>query len=132
MNRAMFSGVANLKAHQTKMDVIGNNIANVNTYGFRPSVPCSAISITKPSRARRRHHQPRRQQPLQRGLWLRSGTIQTQMSQSSMQNTGFGMDVAIGSGSGHIFYTKAGMLDYDSNGYLTDINGNFVLKPPAR
>ena len=35
MNRAMFSGVAGLKTHQTKMDVIGNNIANVNTYGFK-------------------------------------------------------------------------------------------------
>ncbi len=35
MVRSMFSGVAGLRAHQTKMDVIGNNIANVNTYGFK-------------------------------------------------------------------------------------------------
>ena len=35
MNRAMFSGVAGMKSHQTKMDVIGNNIANVNTYGYK-------------------------------------------------------------------------------------------------
>lgn len=37
MMRAMSSGVAGLKAHQTAMDVVGNNIANVNTYGFKAS-----------------------------------------------------------------------------------------------
>ena len=37
MMRSMFSAVSGLKAHQTKMDVIGNNIANVNTYGFKSS-----------------------------------------------------------------------------------------------
>ena len=35
MMRALYSGVAGLKTHQTKMDVIGNNIANVNTVGFK-------------------------------------------------------------------------------------------------
>ena len=35
MMRSMYSGVAGLKVHQTKMDVIGNNIANVNTIGFK-------------------------------------------------------------------------------------------------
>ena len=37
MMRSLFSGVAGLKSHQTKMDVIGNNIANVNTAGFKAS-----------------------------------------------------------------------------------------------
>ena len=35
MMRALFSGVSGLKAHQTRMDVIGNNIANVNTTGYK-------------------------------------------------------------------------------------------------
>ena len=35
MLQAMFSGVSGLQAHQTKLDVIGNNIANVNTIGFK-------------------------------------------------------------------------------------------------
>ena len=35
MMRSMFSGVSGLKAHQAKMDVIGNNVANVNTLGFK-------------------------------------------------------------------------------------------------
>ena len=37
MMRAMYAGVAGLKTHQTKMDVIGNNIANVNTVAFKSS-----------------------------------------------------------------------------------------------
>ena len=37
MMRSLYSGVAGLKTHQTKMDVIGNNIANVNTAGFKSS-----------------------------------------------------------------------------------------------
>ena len=36
--RSMFSGVTGLRNHQVKMDVIGNNIANVNTVGFKVSV----------------------------------------------------------------------------------------------
>lgn len=35
MMRSLFAGVSGLKVHQTKMDVIGNNIANVNTTGFK-------------------------------------------------------------------------------------------------
>ena len=37
MMRSLFSGVSGLKSHQTRMDVIGNNIANVNTIGFKSS-----------------------------------------------------------------------------------------------
>ena len=37
MVRSLYSGVSGMKVHQTKMDVIGNNIANVNTYGFKSS-----------------------------------------------------------------------------------------------
>ena len=35
MMRSLFSGVSGLKSHNTRMDVIGNNIANVNTTGFK-------------------------------------------------------------------------------------------------
>ena len=38
MMRSMFSGISGLRVHQTKMDVIGNNIANVNTTAFKSSV----------------------------------------------------------------------------------------------
>ena len=38
MMRSLFSGVSGLQNHQTRMDVIGNNVANVNTYGFKKEI----------------------------------------------------------------------------------------------
>lgn len=136
MNRAMFSGVAGMKAHQTKMDVIGNNIANVNTYGYKAQRAVFSDIYYQTLRGASSGSSSRGGiNPSSVGYGSTLNAIQTQMTQSSMQNTGFGMDVAItGEGflqvmdpDGNIFYTKAGMLDYDANGYLTDINGNFVL-----
>lgn len=136
MNRAMLSGVSGMKAHQTKMDVIGNNIANVNTYGFKSQraifsdIYYQSLRSASGGTANRGGINPSGV-----GYGATLASVQTQMTQSSMQNTGFGLDVAItGEGflqvmdpDGNIFYTKAGLLDYDSNGYLTDVNGNFVL-----
>jgi len=136
MNRAMFSGVSGLKAHQTKMDVIGNNIANVNTYGFKAQravfsdILYQTVRDASAGTANRGGTNPSTV-----GYGTMLAGIQTQMTQSSFQSTGFGLDVAIaGEGffqvmdaDGNIFYTKAGMLDYDANGYLVDINGNFIL-----
>ena len=136
MNRAMFSGVAGLKAHQTKMDVIGNNIANVNTYGFKAQRAVFSDIFYQTLRSASGGTTSRGgTNPSSVGYGSTLAAVQTQMTQSSMQSTGFGLDVAItGEGffqvmdaDGNIFYTKAGLLDYDSNGYLTDINGNFVL-----
>ncbi len=140
MNRAMFSGVAGLKTHQTKMDVIGNNIANVNTYGFKSQRAVFSDIFYQTLRSASGGTANRGgTNPSSVGYGSTLSAVQTQMTQSSMQNTGFGMDVAItGEGflqvmdpDGNIFYTKAGLLDYDSNGYLTDINGNFVLGAPT-
>ena len=103
MNRAMFSGVAGLKAHQTKMDVIGNNIANVNTYGYKAQhavfsdvfyqtlhgasagtyatgTPTTATGGTNPSAV---------------GYGSKLVAVRSDMSSSSLQSTGNSMDVAI-------------------------------------
>ncbi|MCL2121383.1 MAG: flagellar hook-basal body complex protein [Clostridiales bacterium] len=136
MNRAMFSGVAGMKTHQTRMDVIGNNIANVNTYGYKSQrAVFSDIFYQTLMGAAQGTASRGGRNPSTMGYGSTLGAIQTMMNQSSMQNTGFGLDVAItGEGfiqvmdpDGNIFYTKAGLLDYDANGYLVDINGNFVL-----
>ena len=136
MNRAMFSGVAGMKTHQTRMDVIGNNIANVNTYGYKSQrAVFSDIFYQTLMGASQGTASRGGRNPSTIGYGSTLASIQTMMSQSSMQSTGFGLDVAItGEGflqvmdpDGNIFYTKAGLLDYDANGYLVDINGNFVL-----
>ena len=136
MNRGLFSGVAGMKAHQTKMDVIGNNIANVNTYGYKSQrAVFSDIFYQTLRSATAGTASTGGTNPSTVGYGSTLAAVQSQMTQSSMQSTGYGLDVAITGegflqvmdGDGNIFYTKAGMLDYDSNGYLTDINGNFVL-----
>lgn len=130
MNRAMFSGVAGLKTHQYRLDVIGNNIANVNTYGYKyqravfSDVFYQTLSGASAGTANRGGTNPTTV-----GYGSTLGSIQTMMTQSSMQNTGRGLDVAItGEGylqvmdaDGNIFYTKAGLLDYDANGYLLSL-----------
>ncbi len=136
MNRAMFAGVAGLKTHQTKMDVIGNNIANVNTYGYKAQRAVFSDVYYQTLRAASQGDANQGgTNPSSVGYGSTLTAIQAQMTTSSMQTTGFGLDAAIaGEGffqvmdpDGNIFYTKAGLLDYDANGYLIDINGNFVL-----
>jgi len=137
MSRAMFSGVAGMKAHQSKMDVIGNNIANVNTYGYKSQrAVFSDVYYQTLNAATRGTATKGGTNPSTVGVGSSLLGVQTMQTQSAMQNTGYGMDVAIAGegyfqvmdGSGNVYYTKAGMLGYDANtGYLTDVNGNFVL-----
>lgn len=136
MVRSMYSGVSGMKAHQTKMDVIGNNISNVNTYGFKSSrVTFRDVyyqSMRNPSAGTANRGGTN---PSQVGYGAAVGSIDVNQSQSIMQNTGNPLDTAIaGDGffqvqdaDGNVFYTKAGMLDIDSAGNLVDVNGNFVL-----
>lgn len=136
MVRSMYSGVTGMKAHQTKMDVIGNNIANVNTYGFKSSratfrdvyyqsirnaaAPSTTAGGTNPSSV---------------GYGATVGSVDLLMTPSTVTNTGNPMDVAInGDGffqvedaDGNTFYTRAGMLDIDASGNLVDMNGYYVL-----
>ena len=97
MNRAMFSGVAGLKTHQTKMDVIGNNISNVNILtALKASVQSSAISSIRPcAPLLPAPHPAAVPNPSTVGYGSQLLAVQSQMTQSSMQSTGFGLDVAI-------------------------------------
>lgn len=102
MNRAMFSGVAGLKTHQTKMDVIGNNIANVNTYGYKSQRAVFSDIYYQTLRGASEGSSSRGgQNPSMIGYGSSLSGVQTQMSQSSSQNTGFGLDVSI-AGEGYL------------------------------
>lgn len=137
MLRSLYSAVSGMQAHQTKLDVIGNNIANVNTYGFKSSKArfqdvfyqtltnsTGGTSLKGGTNAS------------QVGYGTTIGGIDLDMSRSSLQSTGNSMDAAIAGegffqvmdGDGNIFYTRAGKLQIDPNsGTLTDTNGYTVL-----
>jgi flagellar hook protein FlgE len=135
MMAAMYSGVAGLTAHQTEMDVIGNNIANVDTVGFKSS---SAIFESQVSQTLSGAGAPNATSggtnPLQVGLGVGVASIDLNLTQGSMQTTGQSTDLAInGAGmfilnqNGQNYFTRNGAFGLDSNANLVNpSNGMFV------
>ena len=137
MLRSLSSGVAGMKAHQTRLDVIGNNISNVNTYGFKSSrttfssVYYQTTTAAKASTAINGGGVNANQI----GYGSQVMGIDVLMTRSGFTSTGQSTDLAIAGegffqvmdGSGNIYYTRNGAFKFDSNGYLVDSNGNYVL-----
>ena len=136
MVRSLFSGVSGLKTHQQKMDVIGNNIANVNTTGFKTSVTTfqEVYYQTKKNGSAGSAVQGG-VNPSQVGYGAKLGAIGQIMGQSGFTYSDSVYDCALsGDGffqvmdeAGSIFYTRAGIFNVDSAGNLVDANGNMVL-----
>ncbi len=136
MVRSMYSGVSGLSTHQTRMDTIGNNIANVNTYGFKSSrTTFSDIYYQNISSSSAPTGGQGGTNPSQVGYGSQVGSVDLLMTRSTFSMSGQTMDVAIdGDGflqvmdaAGNIYYTRAGMLNFDSAGNLVDTQGNYVL-----
>lgn len=137
----MYSGVAGMKANQSRMDVIGNNISNANTYGFKSGRATFRDMYYQQYRGASAGTQTRGGiNPSSIGYGAQLSSIDLMMDSSSMTSTGFALDACItGEGffqvmdpDGNIYFTKAGMLDIDpATGALVDSNGNFVLGTSA-
>lgn len=136
MIRSLYSGVAGMSTQQQKMDVIGNNISNVSTYGFKASrVTFRDVYYQTSQAASGATASKGGTNPVQVGYGSTMGSTDVNQSTSVMTTTGLALDCAITGdgyfqvmdGDGNIFYTKAGMLDIDGEGNLVDVNGNFVL-----
>ena len=136
MVKSLYSGVSGLKTHQSKMDVIGNNIANVNTTGFKTGVvtfkdvyyqnkinPSSGTATLGGVN------------PAQVGYGVRLNSTVANMTQSGFNYTDSKWDMALDGegffqvmdGSGNIFYTRAGAFKVDAEGYLVNASGFHVL-----
>ncbi|WP_049945713.1 flagellar hook-basal body complex protein [Butyrivibrio sp. LC3010] len=88
MMRSLFSGVAGLKTHQVKMDVIGNNIANVNTTSFKSqSITFSDLMYQNTQRASRATERTGGTNARQIGLGAKSGAIATAITQQGATET---------------------------------------------
>ena len=134
MLRSFYSGISSLRAHQTMLDVTGNNIANVNTTGFKtgrvnfqdtlsqmieyPSGPQGDIGGTNPAQV---------------GLGVQVGSITNDFGQGSTQSTGRGLDMMI-NGDGFFviqagneqLYTRNGAFSLDAQGMLVTQDGALV------
>ncbi|HFE52762.1 MAG TPA: flagellar hook-basal body complex protein, partial [Bacteroidetes bacterium] len=116
MMRSLFAGVSGLRNHQVRMDVIGNNIANVNTIGYKAQRVTFADALALTLRgAVMPTERIGGSNPMQVGLGMSVNTIDTILNQGSLQATGQQTDLAI-NGDGFFvlsdgqkyFYTRAG------------------------
>jgi len=126
MMRSMFAGVSGLRNHQIRMDVIGNNIANVNTVGFKASRVTFQEVFSQVIRGASSPTETRGgSNPQQVGLGMSLSSIDALHTQGNLQSGGKMTDLAIqGNGffvlerGGQTLYTRAGAFDVDGAGYL--------------
>ncbi|MEK6257841.1 MAG: flagellar hook-basal body complex protein [Planctomycetota bacterium] len=128
MIRSLFTSASALHAHQEMLDVVGNNLANSNTTGFKSQrlrfsnqftqllVAQSAPSATSGGK-----------NPVQIGLGVQVAAADTNLAQGTFENTGKKLDLAIQNGGFFVlksgnetFFTRAGAFAVDSNNTLVD------------
>ncbi len=132
MLRSLYSGVSGLKAHQVRMDIIGNNVANVNTFGYKKS---RVTFLDLFSQTLRNASRPTDEQgginPTQVGLGVAIGSTNTIFSPGSIQPTERDTDMAIsGDGfyslkdsQGEFVFSRLGAFEFDATGTLVNQTG---------
>lgn len=136
--RSMYSGVSGLKAHQTKMDVIGNNIANVNTIAYKKGQVTFQEVFSEAIRGAGAPQEGKGgTNPQQIGLGVNIGSINTIHTKGPAQRTDNPTDLMI-DGEGFFvvsddsdnenrYYTRAGNFSLDRDGNLVTPDGCKVL-----
>lgn len=115
MLRSMYSGISGLKAQQTKLDVIGNNIANANTTAFKSqNIRFKDMLSQNMSEATGPQRNIGGTNPRQIGLGVQVGGIFTDTTTGNMQTTGRNLDVAI-DGAGYFIVGRGGLSDDPSD-----------------
>lgn len=138
MMRSMYAGVSGLRAHQNKMDVIGNNIANVNTVGYKKGTMTFQEVFSQTIRGASAPQEGRGgTNPQQVGLGVSIGSINTIHTKGPAQRTDNPEDLMI-DGEGFFvvsddtnfenrYYTRAGNFTLDRDGNLVTADGYKVL-----
>jgi flagellar hook protein FlgE len=136
MMRALFAAIAGLQNHITYMDVVGNNIANVNTQGFKASritfqdmLSQTISGASSPTENRGGTN------PQQVGLGMKIGGIDVMHTQGTLQATGRNTDFAIqGAGffivrdGNRTFYTRDGAFDVAVTGELVNPTNGYKVQ----
>ncbi len=128
LSATMWTSVSGLLGHGKKMNTIGNNIANINTVGFKGQRMDFADFVYQDTNSLAG--------PTQNGFGVQVGAIMGNFSQGAFETTQESTDLAINGkgffqvqpvGSDEAYYTRAGNFRFDSEGYLKDPNG-FALQ----
>lgn len=135
MLASLFAGVAGLRNHQVRMNVIGNNISNINTVGFKAGRSVFQEALVQTLRgAGRPSAVSGGSNPVQLGLGMNVASIDNLFTQGGLELTGQITDLAV-QGNGFFilsdgtqkFYTRAGAFGFDANSYLVNpSNGLYV------
>jgi flagellar basal-body rod protein FlgG len=138
MIRSLWISKTGLDAQQTQMDVISNNLANVNTAGFKRSRAVFEDLLYQTLRQPGAQSSQQTQLPtgLQIGTGVRPVAAERVFTQGNLQQTANDKDIAIqGAGffqvlmpDGSTAYTRDGSFSMDANGQLVTANG-FVIQP---
>jgi len=136
MSNALLSGVSGLQAHQRMLDVAGNNLANVNTSAFKASRVTFAELLSETlQEASQATSAIGGTNPMQVGSGVDVASVDRDMGQGSLLNTGQALDMAI-EGSGYFVlndgtrdvYTRVGNFAVDSDYYLVDPGTGYRLQ----
>jgi flagellar hook protein FlgE len=136
MLRSLYSGVSGLRNNQTRMDVIGNNIANVNTVAFKAGRVTFKEGFAQLLQGASR---PPGDQgginPIQIGLGMQVGSIDQIFNQGNLETTGLNTDLAIQGNSFFVvrkgnqsFFTRSGNFQVDALGNLVSPTNGFVVQ----
>jgi flagellar hook protein FlgE len=134
MLRSLYSGISGLRAHQTMLDVTGNNIANVNTAGFKASSTQFQDTLSQMTQgASAPQGESGGSNPAQIGLGVRVAGVTTNFAQGSSQSTGRATDMMISgdgffvtSKGGQQLFTRAGSFNPDAAGQLVSPDGGIL------
>ncbi|MCB2411368.1 flagellar hook protein FlgE [Demequina sp. TTPB684] len=134
MLRSLFSGISGLRAHQTMLDVTGNNIANVNTAGFKSSQVQFQDTLSQViNNAGAAQPGVGGTNPAQVGLGVKVAGVTTNFQQGASQLTNRQTDMMIsGDGffvvnkGGEQLYSRAGAFSFDALGQLVTPDGGLV------
>lgn len=133
---SLFSGVSGLRNHQAMMDVIGNNIANVNTIGFKGSRVTFSDTFNQFLRT---GTNPTANgggtNSFQVGLGMRINSIDRNWNQGAFERTGINTDLALQGpalfvlkNNGETFYSRAGSFVFDADGKLVNSQNGAVVQ----
>ena len=124
---ALYAGVSGIRAHQNMLDIVGNNLSNINTYGYKSSrlLFSDLLSQTMSNGSGN---------PLQVGKGVKIASTTSNFSQGTLEATNNALDFAIQGGGFFVvnggtkdFFTRVGSFDTDSSNYLVDANTGYKV-----
>lgn len=137
MNTSFYSGLSGLSAYASALNIVGNNLANINTAGFKASDVSFEDLVTRTFGGVATNGAGN---PMQVGLGTLPNSISGIFSQGSIMSTADATNVAlegngffvVGNTAEDRFYTRAGNFFFNDEGYLVNPSGNYVLGYTAR